>query len=147
MDDFECYQCIKFIDYVKEQPLSEAFLSPVPRDAYPDYYMVIKRPTSILGIRRKLEYGEFRSFEDFKEEFNLIWENAKTYNMPDSLIYIVAEDLQAKYAPKLLNIRRSEVDEWVADALKSTTKINSLMNAVPIDFSPADSSDSQAESV
>lgn len=41
---------------------------------------------SINMINRKLDRHEYHSFDDFKYDVNLIFSNARTYNMPESQV-------------------------------------------------------------
>ncbi|KAI0778968.1 Bromodomain-containing protein [Trametes elegans] len=54
---------------------------------YPDYYQQIKRPIALEDIRAKLETREYASLEDFKQDIETCFRNAKRYNMKESQIW------------------------------------------------------------
>ena len=60
---------------------------PSKRD-YPDYYEIIEKPIGFLNIRAKIEKGAYsKNFDLFREDMMLIFSNAQTYNVPDSMVY------------------------------------------------------------
>lgn len=77
---------------------SKLFLRLPSKKLYPDYYEVIKRPLSLNNIKTNIDKGSYTA-ELFKEEFNLIFDNAQLYNIPDCEVYQDAVFLQ-----KLFNV-------------------------------------------
>lgn len=75
-------------------------VKPSRRD-YGDYYRIIKQPTAINDVRRKVHQGIVKSWEDFARETRLIWTNAKEYNEPSSAIYAMTEKLETWMEDKL----------------------------------------------
>ncbi|KAI9183112.1 hypothetical protein H9P43_004029 [Blastocladiella emersonii ATCC 22665] len=54
---------------------------------YPDYYEVIARPISIREIKAKLDKGQYPGLNAMRADLDLMLDNCKTYNVPDSDIY------------------------------------------------------------
>ncbi|KAL1739711.1 Bromodomain-containing protein, partial [Schizophyllum fasciatum] len=73
--------------------LSGQFLQKPPRKIYPDYYALIKRPIAFDDIRRKLDKDAYPTLDAVREDFELCFTNAKTYNLKGSEIYNDAKDL------------------------------------------------------
>lgn len=71
------------------------------RREIPHYYKVIKQPTSINDVRKKVQKGQIPSWQEFAKEVRTIWSNAKEYNEPDSSIYNMADALEAYFEEKL----------------------------------------------
>lgn len=69
----------------------------VPRKLYPDYYKVIVRPMALDNVKSRLELNGYPSVEAVMSDLELIFENAKTYNVEGSGIYSDAADLQVSY--------------------------------------------------
>lgn len=68
-------------------PLCVPFLAlPSPHD-YPDYYELIKRPTSLEQIRRRLQLREYSTLDDCRTDCEIVCRNAKKYNQSGSEIY------------------------------------------------------------
>ncbi|GFY58398.1 protein polybromo-1 [Trichonephila inaurata madagascariensis] len=121
------YETVK--NYINTQgyQLSEPFWTLPSRRSYPDYYKEIKQPMSLFKIRTKIKSGHFTSLVDVVDDMNLMFENAKKYNRPDSKLFKDAVKLQkimqAK-ARELINqhMKDSESDEDEDRASKRKAK-------------------------
>ena len=76
--------------------MSSNFEEKVPKKDYPDYYKMIKKPTSIADARALVEMGAVQDWDTLAKEVRLIWENAKEYNVEGSDIYLMAEKLEVR---------------------------------------------------
>lgn len=63
---------------------------------YPDYYTEIKEPMAVDLIKRKSKRKKYTSVDHFMRDIDLMFNNAKLYNQPDSQLYQDADDLQAE---------------------------------------------------
>lgn len=73
---------------------------------YPDYYVEIKNPISLSKIQSKIRAGNYKDPSTLVEDLNIMFENAKKYNRPDSKIYEDACNMQKamqKRAKDLIN--------------------------------------------
>eukprot|EP01043_Picozoa_sp_COSAG02_P023786 COSAG02_NODE_1280_length_13477_cov_9.042906_5_plen_101_part_00 len=52
----------------------------------PDYYQIIAQPISLKEIKRKINNGDLSTVESTKEKIELMFANARQYNMPGSEI-------------------------------------------------------------
>lgn len=76
--------------------LSLNFQRLVPKKLYPDYYKIIARPVALDTVKKKLDENMYRHLREVRDDLNLIFRNAKTYNMKGSGIYIDAQALQVQ---------------------------------------------------
>ncbi|XP_069679864.1 protein polybromo-1 isoform X4 [Periplaneta americana] len=83
--------------------LSEPFWKLPSKRYYPDYYKEIKNPVSLSQIRNKLKRGDYGTVSEVAGDMNIMFENAKKYNRPDSRLY--------KDAVKLQKIMQTKVQE------------------------------------
>ncbi|KAG0185441.1 hypothetical protein DFQ28_009311 [Apophysomyces sp. BC1034] len=97
--------CQKLLETLERRDAYGFFLEPVDTNIVRDYLTVIKRPMDFLTMREKLESGQYQHMEDFRDDFLLIMNNAKTYNAPDT-IYWKSADKLLQYGLKA--IERSE---------------------------------------
>lgn len=81
--------------------ISEIFLSLPSRKLYPDYYQIIKQPTSINQIKKNVKQDKFDSFESFMDSLQLMCTNAKTYNEEGSWVYDDATAVEDFLSTKL----------------------------------------------
>ncbi|CAH1403720.1 unnamed protein product [Nezara viridula] len=99
---WQLYDCVKSTT-VQGQVLSEAFLKLPSRRYYPDYYKEIRNPISLAQISKKLQKGQYGTVSEVAGDMNIMFENAKKYNRPDSKLY--------KDALKLQKIMQKRVQE------------------------------------
>lgn len=82
---------------------------------YPDYYIEIKEPIAIDIIKRNSKRKKYHSVEHFMRDIDLMFNNAKAYNQPESQIYKDAGDLQAE-ARRLAELEKKKPDsEYLMD--------------------------------
>ncbi|PWY67577.1 RSC complex subunit [Aspergillus heteromorphus CBS 117.55] len=76
---------------------------------YPDYYVEIREPIAIDIIKRKSKRKKYNSVDHFMRDVDLMFNNAKAYNQPESQIYKDAVDLQLE-ARKLAEHEKKKPD-------------------------------------
>jgi ATP-dependent helicase STH1/SNF2 len=72
----------------------ELFKELPDRDDYPDYYMHIQNPIAISQIRKRVGGSYYRSISQFKDDWHLMFNNARTYNQEGSIVYEDANQMQ-----------------------------------------------------
>ena len=99
-----------------DEELAPPFIKLPSKKFYPDYYHLIKQPISLneIGKRIKTRYSGTSSRE-FLDDFELLLENASTYNSPDSWI--------VESARKIVNFVEGQVEEF-----ESTSSTNLSTN-------------------
>ncbi|XP_044737785.1 protein polybromo-1 isoform X3 [Chrysoperla carnea] len=97
-------------------PLSEPFWKLPSKRYYPDYYREIKNPVSLSQIRMKLKKGDYGTVSEVAGDMNIMFENAKKYNVHQSKLY--------KDAVKLQKIMQLKVQE-----LLDIDQVNNISNA------------------
>ena len=70
---------------------------------YPDYYEEIEKPISLLNIKNKLKAGRYHALDKMADDMDLVFENAKSYNLDESLIHKVSLVLNFKHVMTFLN--------------------------------------------
>lgn len=84
---------------IVKDPVSTFFRVPVDpaRDGAPGYFERIKRPMDLMTINAKLENGQYSNCDEFRQDFEQIVENARTYNGPDHQITKLAVAMETKF--------------------------------------------------
>ncbi|CAG9311445.1 unnamed protein product [Blepharisma stoltei] len=67
----------------------------------PDYYDVIEHPMDFGTIKKKLNNNVYESGEDLIADFDLVFENCRTYNQPDSDAYLMCVQVENVYKNQL----------------------------------------------
>ncbi|KAI7852974.1 SNF2 family N-terminal domain-containing protein [Circinella umbellata] len=82
-EDEETYRkrCVLFLDLVSK------------RD-YPIYYTMIKKPIAMKMIKKRIHSTYYRTVAQFRDEFHLMFDNARTFNEEGSLVYQDADEMQ-----------------------------------------------------
>ncbi|KAF3894196.1 Component of the RSC chromatin remodeling complex (Eurofung) [Trichophyton interdigitale] len=79
------------------------------KSAYPDYYVEIKEPLAIDLIKRKSKRKKYTSVDHFMRDVDVMFNNAKVYNLPESQIYRDAVDLHRE-AHRLAEQEKNKAD-------------------------------------
>ena len=66
---------------------------------YPDYYQYITHPMALDDIKSDLEKNRYPTLEDVRLDFELCFNNAMHYNLPESQIWIDAKELLVSRRP------------------------------------------------
>ncbi|OCH90063.1 hypothetical protein OBBRIDRAFT_793679 [Obba rivulosa] len=85
------------------------FLQPVDpvRDRAPSYFDTIKNPMDLSTMGAKLESGQYKERLDFKADFHLMINNAKTYNVPGSFVHNDAIALESFFEKLWIRISKT----------------------------------------
>ncbi|EAX92740.1 Bromodomain containing protein [Trichomonas vaginalis G3] len=139
MNDFEKRQCLHLTNKMIHKDLCHVFKDKVDpeRDGAPDYYKIIKHPIDLTTIKRKLNSNEYKSIEQWADDVNLVWKNAKTYNNEGSVIHFIAQEQEIWFARKYKNIPRTKDEEWVYQLQKATKILSRLATQPPNSIVPS----------
>ena len=88
----------KIFDTMEKDVQSSAFLAPVDYVALNilDYPKIIKHPMDLGTVRKNLLNGDYKLFQDFMCDINLIWNNCREFNQPGSDIVKMANHCEKK---------------------------------------------------
>ena len=80
--DSQAYEFLQPVDYIGLNIL--------------DYPKIITHPMDLGTVKKNLLNGEYKIFQDFMSDINLIWKNCRTYNLPGSDIVKMANHCDKK---------------------------------------------------
>ncbi|XP_068550826.1 protein polybromo-1 isoform X10 [Anas acuta] len=109
---YQLYDTVRSCRNNQGQLISEPFFQLPSKKKYPDYYQQIKTPISLQQIRMKLKNHEYETLDQLEADLNLMFENAKRYNVPNSAIYKrVLKMQQVMQAKKKELARRDDIED------------------------------------
>ncbi|XP_008408059.1 protein polybromo-1 isoform X4 [Poecilia reticulata] len=83
----ELYEAVKNYTDKRGRRLSTIFLRLPSRAELPDYYIAIKKPVDMEKIKSHMLANKYQDVDALVEDLVLMFNNACTYNEPESLIY------------------------------------------------------------
>nr|XP_023661253.1 protein polybromo-1-like isoform X6 [Paramormyrops kingsleyae] len=83
----ELYEAVKNYTDKRGRRLSTIFLRLPSRAELPDYYVTIKKPIDMEKLKSHMMANKYQDVDCLVEDFVLMFNNACTYNEPESLIY------------------------------------------------------------
>ena len=94
----ETKKLLKVFETIEKDNQSYEFLQPVDYIALKifDYPKIITHPMDLGTVKQNLLNGEYKIFQDFMSDINLIWKNCRTYNIPGSDIVKMANHCDKK---------------------------------------------------
>ncbi|XP_047632427.1 protein polybromo-1 isoform X14 [Phacochoerus africanus] len=109
---YQLYETVRSCRNNQGQLIAEPFFHLPSKKKYPDYYQQIKMPISLQQIRTKLKNQEYETLDHLEGDLNLMFENAKRYNVPNSAIYKrVLKLQQVMQAKKKELARRDDIED------------------------------------
>ncbi|KAF2154300.1 Bromodomain-containing protein, partial [Myriangium duriaei CBS 260.36] len=97
---------LKFCDHVVDElkkpryhQMNQFFLEPVDPVALniPHYFNVVKHPMDMQTITNKLKNNQYSSAEEFKADFDLMFDNCFRFNPPDNLVHQTGKQFQSEF--------------------------------------------------
>lgn len=133
LTEYQKQRCIKVMDLIQSRQISRMFMQPVNplTDSCPDYFTKIKKPMDLSTSRKKLESGQYENVEQWKEDIELIWNNALTYNGTKALISILARELQTLFRDLTCNISSDLNSDWNSQFEKLRAEFNQIVKSIP----------------
>ncbi|KAM6981029.1 protein polybromo-1-like [Aplochiton taeniatus] len=83
----ELYEAVKNFTDKRGRRLSTIFLRLPSRSELPDYYLAIKKPVDMEKVKSHMLANKYQDVDALVEDLVLMFNNACTYNEPESLIY------------------------------------------------------------
>ncbi|XP_053326173.1 protein polybromo-1 [Spea bombifrons] len=117
---YQLYETVRSCRNNQGQLIAEPFFHLPSKKKYPDYYQQIKNPISLQQIRTKLKNQEYESLDHLESDLNLMFENAKRYNVPNSAIYKRVFKLQQLMQAKKKELARRDLDIEDGDSMISS---------------------------
>ncbi|KAG7090792.1 hypothetical protein E1B28_009876 [Marasmius oreades] len=90
----ECYKAVLACEAEDGRKRCELFREPPDKRDYPDYYTLITRPIALSHIRKRSQSNYYKDVNQFRADWQLMFNNARTYNTEGSWVYNDAEEME-----------------------------------------------------
>lgn len=142
-------QLLKIMNELLSYRISLMFSEPVDpeRDGCPDYLDKIKHPMDLGTIVNKLNDGAYHTVAEWRNDVHQVWENAYTYNRRNSLVGILAQQLDSFFQKLTEFVTEDEKADWMNKMYDLRNKLNAARQAPPKHLIPPKSSKKQGEIV
>ncbi|KAH7926188.1 hypothetical protein BV22DRAFT_1033109 [Leucogyrophana mollusca] len=130
----ECHKAILACTDENGRLRCDMFRDPPHRRDYPDYYQVITQPIALSTLKKRANSGYYKSITQYKEDWDLMFNNARTYNQEGSWVYIDAEEMEKVFYSTLDRVSRGSGLPGAAPAAGSASASGSYDSALtPMD--------------
>ncbi|CAF0981682.1 unnamed protein product [Didymodactylos carnosus] len=112
-DNSNLIACLEYIYRILSRKDKEGFFQfPVTDQLAPGYSQIIRRPMDFSTLKKKIHQEDYQTIMDFRLDFELMCQNAMTYNRPETIYFQAAKKLltvgtKLMSKDKLLSFRRS----------------------------------------
>lgn len=133
LSSFQKTKCLEIIDKLINWPICSPFIHDVDpnNDGAPDYLNVVKEPMSLTKVKEKLQHGEYKDLDQWKNDVNLIWTNAEEYNGPDGLFTHMAKEAELKFKKKCDRFPKDPEHEWYDRLKRTINKLREIVESPP----------------
>jgi len=100
----EVYKAVLACEDVDGRKRCELFRELPDKRDYPDYYQLITHPIALSGIRKRITAGYYKSITQFKDDWKVMFDNARTYNQEGSWVYVDAEEMEKVFLATLAKV-------------------------------------------
>ena len=90
----ECYKAVLACEDETGRKRCELFREPPDKRDYPDYYRIITHPIALSVIRKRSNSNYYKNVTAFRDDWRLMFNNARTYNQEGSWVYVDAEEME-----------------------------------------------------
>jgi ATP-dependent helicase STH1/SNF2 len=90
----ECYKAVLACEDETGRKRCELFRELPDKRDYPDYYRIISQPIALSHLRKRGNSNYYKNVNAFRDDWRLMFNNARTYNQEGSWVYVDAEEME-----------------------------------------------------
>ena len=135
---FQMQKCVQITQKMMKWSVCIPFVEMVDpeRDGAPRYFDIIQEPMALRRVLEKLQANEYDTVKDWKNDVNLIWSNARTYNGEDTLITYMAMEASRWFDEKTKDFPTTQEEEWTATMHRTSNKLLHVLSHPPLEIDP-----------
>lgn len=138
MNRFKKTRCEEIINKLISFPICYPFLQLIDpeRDGAPDYYQFVSKPMALVEVKRKLSEDKYKTVQEFKDDVELIWANARAYNGEGTLFTDMALEAKYWFDKKMKHFPDTLEQEWTEKVLSVSKRLFKLTAHPPPEVDP-----------
>ncbi|KAJ7037457.1 SNF2-family ATP dependent chromatin remodeling factor snf21 [Mycena alexandri] len=90
----ECYRAVVACEDTDGRKRCELFRELPDRHDYPDYFQLITQPIALSHLRKRGQGNYYKDMQQYRNDWTLMFNNARTYNQEGSWVYIDAVEME-----------------------------------------------------
>jgi len=90
----DCYKAVLACEDEIGRKRCELFREVPDKRDYPDYYRIISQPIALSTLRKRGNSNYYKNVNAFRDDWRLMFSNARTYNQEGSWVYVDAEEME-----------------------------------------------------
>jgi len=90
----ECHKAVATCTDDTGRKRCELFRELPSKKDYPDYYQTIQTPISMAQLRKRATSNYYKTVSAYRDDWTLMFNNARRYNQEGSWVYVDAEEMQ-----------------------------------------------------
>jgi hypothetical protein len=126
-------ECLAVMRQLSSYRIATMFALPVDpvRDSCPNYFDIVRHPMDLGTITAKLQNNEYATVSEWQRDVALIWENAAAFNGPNSVVAILARQLQLFFKDLTEYITVDEKSDWLNKLYDLKSQISTIRGQSP----------------
>ncbi|KAF5377272.1 hypothetical protein D9615_006425 [Tricholomella constricta] len=90
----ECHRAVLACEDETGRKRCDLFRELPDKRDYPDYYHLITRPIALSHLRKRANSNYYKTVQAYRDDWKLMFNNARTYNQEGSWVYLDAEEME-----------------------------------------------------
>ena len=126
-------KCIEITIKLRSFPISIHFNHPVDlsKKEHRQYLNKIRNPQDLGTILSRLEANEYQSITQWEQDINTVWSNAIRFYGEDSLLAIIALQMERRFNKLKKSLDRITIHGWTKYIYFLRHKLDTMLSEVP----------------
>lgn len=128
--------CIKLMNYLYKWNLTMPFRAGLDpnQELYKEYKTKVENPIDLNKVKSELWAGNYQTIDNFLFDLKSVFENAKIFHGPGTVIYMMAEEILIYIKGQEQYKNMSEDERWIQELIQIQNRLEDHIKNRPIDF-------------
>jgi hypothetical protein len=137
LSEYDKAWCGKLLTELAKWPITVPFRMPVDpvRDGAANYRQIISNPMDFHTMKKKLAGSEYPTVQSFVDDIQLICDNAKAFNGPQSMFALIGDDIMEEVHKQVSEKASTADEEWYKSLMKTVQALDDHVHEAPPEIS------------